>query len=359
MRCFHFSSLFKSLSFFAISLLFANFAALVLAVSSSYDVHRLSVVDTPKLPLPAELIYEFPPGFLCENLAVRRNGQILVTIATVPQVYQVDPFKKKDAILLYSFPATTVTGIAELEPDVFYVATGNITFSNDRLSPVPGSSAIWKLDLRSFSAKDGQPAKVSKIAAFPKATLLNGVAVLNRRKGLLLAADSALGLIWQLNVHTKEIKIFFDDPLAKAPPDAQIPTGVNGIKVRKGAVYFSNSFLGIIARLIVKNKQTPLGPAVPVATGLNVIDDFAIGPNGAFFAAQNPNNALSYTPAAGGAAQIIANITTNPSAVAFGRRPEDAHSVYVSSFGGNIQEFLSSSSPLRGKIFTVDVKAFL
>ena len=357
MGCFHFASLFKSLASSAIFLLFANLATPGLAVSSSYDVHGLSVVDTSKLPLPAELIYEFPPGIWCENLAVRRNGQVLVSIATVPQIYQVDPRKEKDAILLYSFPASTVTGIAELEPDVFYVATDNATVSNDGISPTPNSSAIWKLDLRSFSAKDGKPAPVSKIATFPKAKVLNGVAVLNRRKGLLLAADSVLGLIWQLNVHTREINIFSEDPLTKASPDAQLSLGINGIKVRKGAVYFSNSNKDIIARLIVKKNKTPIGPAVAVVTGLTGVDDFAIGPNGAFFAAENLNNALSYAPAAGGAAEIIANISANPTAVAFGRA-EDAQSVYVSSAGGTNEEFRSSSPP-RGKIFKVDVKAFL
>ena len=354
----HSSSAFNFLLFVAISFVLSNFASRAMAQSSSYDVQGFSAQDKPTLPLPVELIYEFPPGIWCENLAVRRNGQILVTIATAPEIYQVDPDKKRDPILLYSFPATTVTGIAELEPDVFYVAIENITSSNGQLGPLPGSVAIWKLDLRSFSAKDDQSARVSKVATFPNAGLLNGVAVLNRRKGLLLAADTVRGLIWQLNVHTKEIKVFAEDPLTKGASDVALPLGANGIKVRKGVVYFSNTDRAIIGRLIVKKNKTPIGPAATIVTGAISVDDFTIGANGAFFAAENFNNALSYAPVTGGDAEVIANISGNPTAVAFGRRPEDSQSVYVSCNGGTFAD-LASSPPPPGKIVRVDVKAFL
>lgn len=354
MQLSHFFSAFNPRIFFVISLALSNFATI--ALTSTYDAAEPSVPAKPKLPLPVDLIYEFPPGIWCENLAIRSNGQILVTVTTAPVLYQVDPRKERAAILLYSFPATSLSGIVELEPDVFYVATGNSTLVNGQFAPIAGSFIVWKLDLRSFS--DEQPAKVSKIAGFPNASLLNGVAVLSRRKGLLVLADSFLGVIWQLNVYTKEIKIFANDTLTQPLPGAPFPIGVNGIKVRKGAVYFSNTAREIIGRLIVKRNKTPVGPAAVVVTGLTGLDDFAIGANGAFFAAENLGDAFAYAPATGGAAETLANITANPTAVAFGRRPEDAQSAYITCAGGTFEEF-SSSSPPRGKILKVDVKAFL
>lgn len=356
----HFSE-FKSLVFFAISLMFSFFTTLTIARSSSYHAQGLSIVGKPQLPLPFEVIYEFPPGYWCENLAVRRNGQILVTITTKPELYLVDPFKDRAAILIYSFPfpASSVIGIVEFKSDVFYVATGNVTLSPSGVPSVaPNSSMIWKVDLRTFSAADETPAKVSEIAVFPDAGNLNGLAVLNHRKGLLLGADSLGGRIWQLNVYTRKIEIFSEDPLTKASPGAKLAIGVNGIRVRKGAVYFSNTDKAIIARLIVKNNEIPIGSAVAVVTGLTGMDDFAIGPNGAFFSAQNLNDSLSYAPASGGPAEFIANITANPTSAAFGRRPEDAESVYISCAGGTFAEF-NSLSPPRGKILKVDVTAFL
>ena len=337
---------------FVISLFYFCFATSISAFRSFPHAQALSTRNKPELPLSVEVIYEFPPGTWLENIAVRRNGQILTTVLTAPEIYQVDPCQKRDPILLYSFPATSVFGIAELQPDVFYVAVGNATLSSvdSSLSSVPGSFSVWKLDLRSFSVTLGKPVEVTKIATITGARLLDGVAVLDARQGLLLIADPLLGRIWQLNVYTREINIFSDDPLVQAPADSPLPFGVNGIQVRHGAVYFSNSIRNIIGRIDE--------PAVVVVEGFGVIDDFAIGSNGAFFVADNLGGALVYAPAAGGESTIIANITTNPTAVAFGRRSEDAQSVYVSTAGGPPQAFASSSPP-RGQILKLDVSAFL
>ena len=332
-------------------------ATSTLAIPSLPHPQSLSTRDNPKLPPPVEVIYEFPPGISLENIAVRRNGQILTTVLSAPKIYQVDPSKKREPILLYTFPANLVAGIAELQPDVFYVATDNTTADNP-FAGVPGSLAIWKVDLRRFSPPLGKSAEVTKIVTIPQAQVLNGLAVLDHRKGLLVIADPLLGRIWRVNVYTKEIKIFTDDPLTKAGPNAVPPIGVNGIKVRHGAVYWSNSLRNIIARINVDSDGTAKGPAVVVATGSRGIDDFAIGPNGAFFAAEPIASDLAYAPAVGGELQVITNITLSPTAVAFGRRSEDAQSVYLSSTGGSLADF-ASGTPTRGRIFKVDVSAFL
>lgn len=356
------SSPFFAPSFLVISLVCSCLATSIPAVRSLPHADALSPRHTPKLPLPAEVIAaEFPPRSFLENIAVRRNGQLLVTVVTAPEVYQVDPSGKRDPVLLYSFPATTISGIAELEPDVFYVATTNLTFNVDNpFEIVPGSSAIWKLDLRPFSISLGKPVEATKIVTVPDAVNLNGIAVLNRRKGLLVIADSGLGLIWRVNVYTKEVKIFSEDLLAKLSPDSALPIGVNGVKIFRRALYFSNSGKSIIARLRLNRDGTPKGPAVVVVKGLIGVDDFAIGSNGAFFIADNIGNALSYAPAAGGDAKIIANITANPTAVAFGRTPKDAQSVYLTSAGGTLVDYASlSQPPPLGRVLKVDVNAFL
>lgn len=333
------------------------FATSISAFPSLSHAQALFTRDKPKLPLPVQLISEFPPRIPLENIAVRRNGQILITVVAAPEIYQVDPSKKREPILLYTFPATLVTGIAELQPDVFYVVTGNLS-TGAPFPSIPDSYTVWKVDLQPFSISLGKSVEVTKIVTFPKAGLLNGIAVLNHRKGLLLIADSFLGLIWRLNVYTKNIEVFTDDPLTKSSLNPAISLAVNGVKVRHGAVYFSNSVRNIIARININDDGTAKGPAVVVVKGFKEIDDFAIGPNGAFFVADNIGNALAYASAAGGDAKIIANITGNPTAVAFGRRPEDARSVYLTSAGGPLASFASSSPP-RGRLLKVDVNAFL
>lgn len=357
----HFSSTFYSQPVLLVSLILSSFATPTPARSIAHHAQALSIRDKPNLPLPVEVIYEFPPGTWLENIAVRPNGQILTTVLTAPEIYQVDPCKERAPILVHSFPETSVFGIVELDPDVFYVSTGNISFSpyDGQLSTVPDTFAVWKLDLRSYSVQYGKPAQVSKIVTFPEARLLNGIAVLDHEKGLLVIADSLFGLIWELDVHTGEIRAFLDDPLTKGSPNATFPIGANGIEVRNGEVYFTNTEQGIIARFPIKFEETPDPPtAVVVVKGITGADDFTIGPNGAFFAAGITSSALTYAPASGGDAEILAKITANPTSVAFGRRPEDAQSVYLSSAGGTPLEFVSTSPP-RGRILKVDVKAFV
>jgi hypothetical protein len=71
-------------------------------------------------------VWQFPNGTFVENLAVRSNGQILATLLSVPELYQVDPIGGRHPQLIHRFPMVTgLTGITEVEKDVFVVIAGN------------------------------------------------------------------------------------------------------------------------------------------------------------------------------------------------------------------------------------------
>ncbi|CAM6129036.1 unnamed protein product [Calypogeia fissa] len=79
--------------------------------------------DLPPLPLPLELVYEFPNITWVENLAIRSNGEILITLAE-PNLYLVNT-TAKSATLVYTFPhVLNLGGITELDHDIFYLAAG-------------------------------------------------------------------------------------------------------------------------------------------------------------------------------------------------------------------------------------------
>jgi hypothetical protein len=83
-------------------------------------------------------VWQFPNNTWPENLAVRASGQLLVTLLSIPELYQVDPTGAQQAQLIYHFPnATGLTGITEVEKDVFVVISGN--FSLATFSSTPGS----------------------------------------------------------------------------------------------------------------------------------------------------------------------------------------------------------------------------
>src|ERR1700723_2236117 len=72
--------------------------------------------------LPTRDMYQFPNETWVENLAVRQNGQILVTVLTAPELYLVDPFHTNSPVtLIHRIPeATSLLGIVELHQDIFY-----------------------------------------------------------------------------------------------------------------------------------------------------------------------------------------------------------------------------------------------
>jgi hypothetical protein len=82
-------------------------------------------------------VTQFPNLTWVENLAVRSNGQVLVTLLTTPELVLVDPFNDGKQVVVHQFPNVVgLTGIAEIAEDVFAVASGN--FSVKTFSSTPG-----------------------------------------------------------------------------------------------------------------------------------------------------------------------------------------------------------------------------
>lgn len=99
----------------AISSLLLTVLALL---SSNVEAKPLSRRNTTDLA-PIRLIHEFPLGSWVENMAVRANGQLLVTMLTVPDLYLIDPTTNEMA-LVASFPEVIgLAAITEVQPDVF------------------------------------------------------------------------------------------------------------------------------------------------------------------------------------------------------------------------------------------------
>ncbi|KAF4628874.1 hypothetical protein G7Y89_g9272 [Cudoniella acicularis] len=192
-------------------------------------------------PLPViRQLCEFPNVTWIENIAVRSNGLLLVTLFTSPSLYQIDPFQANPVpTLVASFPsALGILGIAEIEKDVFAITKGN--FSRFTGLVTPKSWSVWKADFRAQENTDtGGAVVVSKIADLPEAMFLNGATTVGGgEKGgikFLLMADSILGVVWRLNLDTLQY-----DPVlnvtATQPtvPVAQGGFGVNGVHTRDG-----------------------------------------------------------------------------------------------------------------------------
>jgi hypothetical protein len=203
--------------------------------------------------------WTFPPNTFIENIAVRSNSHLLLTSESVPTLFTLDPHRPADNFsnpslppILHTFPnATGLSGITELPspPDVFAVVSGTWDLVNTRAAL--GSLNIWTIDLRT-------PIPVVKhIANIANSTIFNGLASLpGSNPPLILAADSAIGAIWRVNILTGACSITFSSPfLAPLGTSPGTNLGVNGIRTSSNGkyLYFTNSAQGIFGRVRINS----------------------------------------------------------------------------------------------------------
>lgn len=149
-------------------------------------------------------ICQFSSPATLENLAVRGNGEILVTSGLSQLLYQVSLNPGDVPILVTQIPGvSSIQGIVELEPDIFYVLAQNIT----GLTVIPCTIALWRVDLHQFAVTEDrivlQPAAIQLVARIPEGVLFNGMCRLSPSDSSnLLISDSMSATITKIDVHT-------------------------------------------------------------------------------------------------------------------------------------------------------------
>ena len=308
-----------------------------IAIASAYPTSDDYTASARKpLPIPVEVVYEFPHGTWVENLAVRSNGKVLVDILTRPDIYQIDPSAKKDPILVHHFSDHLgLLGITETTQDIFYLIAGNYSAATNT-NPV-GAYDVYEVDVR----KGAKQARVNKITNFPKAGLLNGMTTLNAKKGLILIADSGAGLVYKLNVKTRQIDVVLEDPTMK--PTAAVPYGINGVHFRDGALYFTNGAQSIFAKFPISADGVATGP-VTVISREGFSDDFCFDGKGDAFFAQNSDNNLGILGPEGGKLKVLTGapltdktLLAGPTACQFNRVAGERKTLYITTSGGKIR----------------------
>jgi hypothetical protein len=176
-------------------------------------------------PTPAvTTIFRFPNGTFAENLAVRPNGKILVTLMTTAELWEVDP-ETKNGSRLFKFPMSSASGITEYAPDLYAVLVGS--------SGPSGSWGVWKVDMT---------VAPPKIASFMNGTnwgTVNGMTTLNI--DTVLVADAGKGAIHSVNMTSGiSATVINDTEVLGAPPGAAFAFGVDGIRIFNGSLFFTN-----------------------------------------------------------------------------------------------------------------------
>jgi len=239
---------------------------------------------------------DFPIRSEVENLVVRPSGSVLAVVYTFPQIYEVPVATNATPKVIATFENTHgVSSIAKSStPDVYFVITGNFSFTN--FTPTARSYAIHRL---SFDACNNAITK--ELAPLDAISQPNGMTHVPNTPYVLIA-DSRAGFIYRFNTETFELTTFFDHPLLKANGTALFPGsdvkvifGVNGIKLSRGYLYFSNTNRQFVARVKATGKECPLVGTPKIIATQTPADDIILNDlNGDLYIAENGGNALSF-----------------------------------------------------------------
>ena len=285
-------------------------------------------------------------GTWLENILMRPNGDILAT-QLIPQsnIWTVrNPESRHTSLeLVTDLPfGNASVGITQVHNvngmETYVVAGGNFT---DGEHPHPGTYVFYTLQ---FLSKHSTKFRLKKLAALgPSSIAANGIISSEDYPGIVFIADSFLGLIGRLDVSTGRFEQgLWAYPELKAPPGFR--TGVNGLKLYKGHLYWTNSLrIGVYKVPITKNGY-PVPNAVPqmvanLSSVATIVDDFAMDSKGNIWSATNLDNTVLYSDAKTGKSKIVAGalkdqILQGVGALAIGRESRKEILLYGATSGG-------------------------
>lgn len=244
--------------------------------------------------MKVETLFQFSNnGSWVSNIALRPDGNLVLTRLDVPEVWSIDT-TNGDATLAHSFPdVTSCFGISEIDHDVFAVVVGN--FSAKTFTPTPGSFSVKKLDFNKVGAKNNERgpkfASASHIASLPEAQALNGMVTFTKESHLVLIADSPKGAVWKLNTQTGDYAVALNDTTMMPAEGQALPLGVNGLELVDEYIYYTSTTRMELCRVLVNEDATPAGDYEVIASGF-LTDNLDVAEDGTAYVATGPQNSV-------------------------------------------------------------------
>lgn len=241
-----------------------------------------------------------------ENIAITDSGAVYVSLSFASQIRRIAPGGQQTSLTMPTQGGLT-TGLAiDRRHGDLDVGVRSID---------PAEAGIWRIPLARFSDP-------TRIAALPADSFANGITF--DRAGNLYIADSNLGRIWRVARGASRATVWVHshllDPTGASYKHFPLP-GANGIKIRAGVVYVTNTATKTLLAVPIRRD----GRAGKITVRLRGIqaDDFAFAANGDMYITENPlSKLLRVTPT--GRVVTIATSSDglqNPSAAAFDPRP--------------------------------------
>ena len=218
---------------------------------------------------------EFPKKCFLENLAIRHDNSILVSVMLNKEIWYVPPVGgdlpvKPVSIQSYDQPTLF---IVEIERDVFLVATSNLYTTHECF--------LHRLDLRDWTP--GKSPKTETLLQFDKETIsLNGACLLAPR--VLVLADCFGGKLWRVDLPKDggkpSVKLWLEHPSMDSDPHGPDWTqpGVNGVKFHDvdNYLYYTSTVKQLFMRVPVDPKTLDPAGDPEFVSGGRMADDFLI-----------------------------------------------------------------------------------
>jgi hypothetical protein len=287
-------------------------------------------------------VAEFAVGDFLENVTVRTDGSFLVTELSKKGLWYVPAPTRGvpvQPMLIHTFDQPPFD-IQETQPNVFYVDTTTYLTTHQ--------SYLQRVDLRHW--KPGMPVPVQQILKFPfPISDVNGSSVL--APNVMLVTDSALGLIWRVDLSAAGTKatarVWLKDPSMNPGHQVKPPQpGINGIEysATTGYVYYTSTAQTLFMRVRVDPRTLKPASAPELIARGHLWDDFDLDESaGVAYITTHRQNTIERVPLdphSGQTEQTLAGVPfdpllVGPSDFAWGRGPEDVGSVaYITTDGG-------------------------
>lgn len=189
-------------------------------------------------------------------------------------------------------------------------------------------------------------------------TILNGLTTVPGAPHLLLAADSAAGAVYKINILTGAYSISFSSPLFE--PVSTTPgtnLGINGLQAKGTYLYFTNSAQDIYGRVPITLNGAQNGPVEIISSPQSpelTYDDVAIENQGGAWIATHPANVVK-VESDGSQRTWNSSLLLNPTSAAFGRGSVgERKRLYVTNGGRFDENFVL----VEGGVVSVDTRGF-
>ncbi|KAM5353582.1 hypothetical protein ACJ41O_000232 [Fusarium nematophilum] len=308
----------------------ATIATLVTGLLSTGVSSSPATAPRSSRPHVKELV-EIPDTFI-ENIAARSNGDLVLNTFNDGQVYSFNPRQSppNPQVVAKIDGTNGITGIAPVGKDIFAVAGSvldqeTVTFEN-------GSMKIALLDFNNRGYGNGKPS-VEVVVEGTELGPVNGITELPKHKHIILGADSVRGEIVRVDTSKGTADLAFKDDLLAPGPSGPLPLGVNGLKVSKDYLYFTNSRRQSFNRVKIDEYGNKAGEVEVIyrlpSGSMSTPDDFVLDKHDNAYVVFWPSMLIKITPE-GKHKVLVDGIFAGPTSLAWGK---GSHSLYVVTAG--------------------------